>query len=222
MIEVTTLEQLTNLPEYKNGAIVISFWASWSKPSLQMNAVLEQLQKQYSSIKYVKVEAEEVEDITEKYEIESVPSFVFLKNGNKTELIKGANPQELTNAISNFGEKNAPSEPVVVSVQPAESLNDRLKKLINSNKVMAFIKGTPSAPQCGFSSKFVTILKDNGIQFGSFNILSDPDVRQGLKTYSNWPTYPQLYVNGELVGGLDILKELADEGELLSVVNGNK
>lgn len=68
--------------------------------------------------------------------------------------------------------------------------------------------GSPSSPRCGFSSSIVQILKENGIQFDYFDILSDENVRQGLKTYSNWPTYPQLYVHGKLVGGLDIVKEM--------------
>jgi Grx4 family monothiol glutaredoxin len=92
------------------------------------------------------------------------------------------------------------------------------------------MKGVPSAPQCGFSSKIVDILKKNNIKFSSFNILSDEEVRNGLKVclfvllliitkaYSNWPTYPQLYVNGKLVGGLDIVKELSEEGELLPMI----
>jgi len=84
---------------------------------------------------------------------------------------------------------------------------------------MAFIKGTPAVPQCGFSAKFVNILKELGVQYGSFNILSDSVIREGLKKYSNWPTYPQLYVNGELVGGLDIVKQLAEEGELIKMIN---
>lgn len=83
---------------------------------------------------------------------------------------------------------------------------------------MAFIKGTPAAPQCGFSRRFVELLKKEKITFGSFNILSDPGVRDGLKKFSNWPTYPQLYVNGELVGGLDVCTELAEQGELRTMI----
>lgn len=95
-----------------------------------------------------------------------------------------------------------------------ESLEQRLKKLINKEQVMLFMKGNPEQPQCGFSGKTCSLLKENNIEFGTFDILSDEDVRQGLKSYSNWPTYPQLYSGGKLIGGLDILKELADEGSL--------
>jgi len=100
-----------------------------------------------------------------------------------------------------------------------QSLNDRLASLINSHPVMVFMKGVPDAPKCGFSSKIVGILNQEGIKFGSFDILSDEEVRQGLKTYSNWPTYPQVYAKGKLVGGLDILKELQEQGELKEAVS---
>ena len=95
-----------------------------------------------------------------------------------------------------------------------DSLNSRLEKLINREPVMLFMKGAPAAEKCGFSRQIVALLQENGVQFGSFDILADEEVRQGLKTFSNWPTYPQLYAKGKLVGGLDIVKELVENGEL--------
>lgn len=88
-----------------------------------------------------------------------------------------------------------------------EDLNARLSELVKAAPVMLFMKGTPSAPQCGFSRQLVSILRENGVRYGFFNILADDDVRQGLKTFSDWPTFPQLYMGGELMGGLDIVKE---------------
>jgi Grx4 family monothiol glutaredoxin len=81
------------------------------------------------------------------------------------------------------------------------------------------MKGLPSAPQCGFSRSIIQILDDSGVPYDAFNILEDEEVRQGLKEFSNWPTFPQLYVKGELVGGLDICKELVEEGELADILN---
>lgn len=81
------------------------------------------------------------------------------------------------------------------------------------------MKGLPSAPQCGFSRSIIDILDETGVPYDAFNILEDEEVRQGLKEFSNWPTYPQLYVKGELVGGLDICKELVEEGELTDILN---
>ncbi|KAL8235597.1 hypothetical protein R6Q59_016678 [Mikania micrantha] len=99
------------------------------------------------------------------------------------------------------------------------SLEDHLKKLVSSTPVMLFMKGTPDAPRCGFSSKVVNALNEEGVKFGSFDILSDEDVRQGLKTYSNWPTFPQLYYKGELIGGCDIILELKSNGELAATLS---
>jgi Grx4 family monothiol glutaredoxin len=86
-----------------------------------------------------------------------------------------------------------------------EALYKRLDGLVKAAPVMLFMKGTPSAPKCGFSRTLVGLLRDRSIRYGFFNILADEDVRTGLKEYSDWPTFPQLYVDGELIGGLDIV-----------------
>ena len=99
---------------------------------------------------------------------------------------------------------------------PPSSLEERLRSLINKAAVMLFMKGSPDSPKCGFSRAIVDILRVNNIPFSSFDILTDEEVRAGLKTYSDWPTYPQLYVNGALIGGIDIVKELAAGEEPLA------
>ena len=96
----------------------------------------------------------------------------------------------------------------------AEPLDARLKKLTAQSPVMLFMKGSPDAPRCGFSRQIVELLNGESVTFGHFDILSDEEVRQGLKTFSNWPTYPQLYAEGSLIGGLDIVKEMKEDGEL--------
>lgn len=102
-----------------------------------------------------------------------------------------------------------------VLVTPA--INEtRLRNLVSSAPVILFMKGTPAEAKCGFSRKTVALLQANDIPFASFDILTDDAVRAGLKELFDWPTYPQLYVNGSLVGGLDILNEMAEEGELKS------
>lgn len=82
--------------------------------------------------------------------------------------------------------------------------------------VMLFMKGSPAAPRCGFSRQITEILSENNVPYASFDILTNESVREALKKYSDWPTYPQLYVSGELIGGLDILKEIASSGNLAS------
>ena len=105
-----------------------------------------------------------------------------------------------------------------VAVAATGSLEDRLRALINRAPVMLFMKGTPDAPQCGFSNRIVALLRTTGVPFETFDILSDESVRQGLKVYSNWPTFPQLYAAGELLGGLDIAIEMNASGELRDVL----
>ncbi|MQM18227.1 hypothetical protein Taro_051215 [Colocasia esculenta] len=104
-------------------------------------------------------------------------------------------------------------------VVPEETLEDRLRNLISSTPVMLFMKGTPDAPRCGFSSKVVDALRQEDVAFGSFDILADDEVRQGLKTFSNWPTFPQLYYKSELIGGCDIVLELHKNGELKATLS---
>ena len=96
----------------------------------------------------------------------------------------------------------------------SNEIHERIKSMVTSYPIMLFMKGTPDAPQCGFSSRVAMVLKDIGKPFASFDVLSDPTVRQGIKEYGNWPTIPQLYVNGELVGGSDIVSEMLISGEL--------
>ena len=100
----------------------------------------------------------------------------------------------------------------------ADDTRARIEDLIHKNKVMLFMKGTKQFPACGFSNAVVQILKKEGAAFETYNILSDPELRQALKEYSSWPTYPQLYVDGKFIGGCDIVTEMHQSGELTSVL----
>ncbi|MEO0878948.1 MAG: Grx4 family monothiol glutaredoxin [Pseudomonadota bacterium] len=95
-----------------------------------------------------------------------------------------------------------------------DAVHAQIKEKIDSNDVMLFMKGTPQFPQCGFSSAVVQILDYLGVDFGAENVLASDELRHGIKTYSEWPTIPQLYVKGEFVGGCDIVKEMFEQGEL--------
>ena len=98
------------------------------------------------------------------------------------------------------------------------SVADEIKEIIDSNRVVLFMKGTPDFPQCGFSGQVVHILKASGAKYAAVNVLADPDMRQGIKDYANWPTIPQLYVDGEFIGGCDIVTEMYEKGELQTLV----
>ena len=98
------------------------------------------------------------------------------------------------------------------------SAQQQIDEQITGNKIMLYMKGTPQFPQCGFSNQAVQLLQDCGAEFGSFDVLSDDAMRQGIKEYSSWPTIPQLYVDGKFVGGCDIMIELHQNGELQKLV----
>ena len=95
---------------------------------------------------------------------------------------------------------------------------DRIKQDVTSNPVVLYMKGTPVFPQCGFSAAVVQILSELGVKFKGIDVLTDPEIRQGIKEFSSWPTIPQLYVKGEFVGGCDIIREMFQAGELLTLM----
>lgn len=97
-------------------------------------------------------------------------------------------------------------------------INETIKSQLGDNPVILYMKGSPQAPQCGFSAKTVQALMACGERFAFVNILDNQELREALKVYSSWPTYPQLYINGELVGGCDIVLEMSENGELAKMV----
>ncbi|PGH08869.1 Grx4 family monothiol glutaredoxin [Polytolypa hystricis UAMH7299] len=231
--------------------LVLSFHTPWAAPCTQMNTVLSTLASTYApssppSTSFISINAEELPDISEQYDVTAVPFVVLIRDGQVLQSISGSDAIKVTNAIEQLapksgsgsgqtgtGDKSAippalATEPraqqtVPTTNEPAatngtapatqqptptkEELFSRLSELVKAASVMLFMKGTPSSPQCGFSRQIVAILRENGVKYGFFNILADEDVRQGLKEFADWPTFPQLWVRGELVGGLDIVKE---------------
>jgi len=95
-----------------------------------------------------------------------------------------------------------------------DDVNKKIKTIIDSNNIVLFMKGTPEAPQCGFSMAVSNILKHLKVKFEGINVLENNEIRQGIKDYTDWPTIPQLYIKGEFVGGCDIVKEMFEKGEL--------
>lgn len=109
----------------------------------------------------------------------------------------------------------------ILEVNKELELPEQIKSLLNSGKIVVFMKGNADMPMCGFSANTTAILKQLAVPFKTFNILNDEDIRQGLKEYSNWPTYPQVYVNGKLIGGNDIVTEMYQSGELQEYLANN-
>ena len=106
------------------------------------------------------------------------------------------------------------------SGQNTVTVNERIEQQLSEFSILLYMKGTPDFPQCGFSSQVVNALKACRKRFASMNILEEPELRQGLKDYSEWPTFPQLYVNGELLGGSDIVIQMYESGELQKLLEG--
>eukprot|EP00475_Leptophrys_vorax_P038239 TRINITY_DN6708_c0_g1_i3.p1 TRINITY_DN6708_c0_g1~~TRINITY_DN6708_c0_g1_i3.p1 ORF type:complete len:399 (+),score=-23.73 TRINITY_DN6708_c0_g1_i3:74-1198(+) len=244
-----------------------------------MDAVFLQLAAETPGASFVRVEAEEVPELSEQYAVPAVPFFLFFKNGQLVDRLEGANPPELAHkaslhlanaaasgnangAATNFGAGASAAVDVIESVlmsarahsnaeHPSRSINAapttttagadaigsapagsaaaspklspdlkaRLEALLSSAPVLLFMKGTAASPRCGFSSKVVAVLERElgpaaSGSFQTFDILADEEVRQGLKVLSDWPTYPQLYCRGELVGGCDIILQMHASGEL--------
>jgi Grx4 family monothiol glutaredoxin len=228
---------------------VIYFHAPWAAPCKQMSVILSTLASTYPAdapIAFYTLDAEELPDIAEQYDVTAVPFIVLQKEGKSLETVSGADPTKVRAAVEKYagagsGDTKTSLPPAQTVTKPApsqengtdstknlgayapsasdpktapeyssgdtskEELNERLGELVKAAPVMLFMKGTPSAPQCGFSRQTVSLLREKGIRYGFFNILADDEVRQGLKEYSDWPTFPQLYAEGELVGGLDIV-----------------
>lgn len=161
-----------------------------------------------NKIRFNIINAEDLADICLNYNITAVPTVLLIKEKKVVGRIDGVNISQLSIECEKLSGNTSNS-----TASP-ESLDDRLKKLINLSKVMIFMKGNREQPRCGFSKQLVEIINKHKVDYETFDILSDEEVRQGLKVYSDWPTYPQVYVNGELIGGLDIIKELEKSNEL--------
>lgn len=225
---------------------IISFTAQWAAPCKQMTTVLETLATSYPvteplTTSWVQMDAEEVIDVSDAFDVTAVPFLVLTRNNQVLETVSGSDAAKVRNAIekhanapqtsaTSSGAKTAstngatapaknlsqyaaaPEDPApehtTEKKETKEELHKRLATLVKAAPVMLFMKGTPSAPQCGFSRQTVALLRENSVKYGFFNILADDDVRQGLKEFADWPTFPQLWVDGELVGGLDIVRSV--------------
>lgn len=233
-VNMATIKEITSYSEWDahlaslppSTLLIISFHAPWAAPCAQMATVLSTLASEYpadGSTSWVSLNAEELSDISEKYDVTAVPFLVLSKNAKVLETVSGSSAVKVRNAIethagkpgattagatngASAGDAMAVDEPAETDPAKAkEELTKRLEELVKAAPVMLFMKGTPSGPQCGFSRQMVALLRENSVKYGFFNILADDEVRQGLKEFADWPTYPQLWIEGELVGGLDIV-----------------
>ncbi|KAF5672480.1 glutaredoxin [Fusarium circinatum] len=242
---MSTITEINSIPEWEQllGSVpsttllVASFHAPWAAPCAQMATVLSTLASEYPvteppTTKWVSINAEDLSDLSETYDVTAVPFLVLLRDGQVVETVSGSSAVKVRTAIETQAKQSGQnseqsaqngidSNDVEAKEQDPEKKKEELFKrlgdLVKAAPVMLFMKGTPSSPQCGFSRQLVGLLRDNSVKYGFFNILADDEVRQGLKEFADWPTYPQLWIDGELVGGLDIVKEeMANDAEFLT------
>lgn len=220
VIEIESEDQFSELTKADPTRLVaLYFHTPWAAPCQTMNSVIKTLAVANPSVTFLSINADDHLEISELFEVSAVPYIILIRNSTILKELSGADPKEFMAALNQFsGSKPATSAPIAAPAAPAETpepspveLDERLKKLTGAALVMLFMKGSPSSPQCGFSRQLVAILREHQVRFGFFDILKDDNVRQGLKAFSDWPTFPQLYINGEFQGGLDIIKELLEE-----------
>lgn len=212
IIEFKTEEEYSKFISSDKTSVIL-FSAPWAEQCKQIEDVFVEISKLgYTNLQFASLAAESFPEISMKVQIEAVPTVIFFTKGQAVNRVDGVNVASINQICKDLGSKSG--------AETGASLEDRLKALINMANVMIFMKGSREAPRCGFSKQLIAIVNDVGIDYTTFDILTDEEVRQGLKTYSDWPTYPQVYVKGELIGGLDIIKELVASGELESTLKG--
>ncbi|KAJ2391197.1 glutaredoxin [Coemansia sp. RSA 2611] len=223
LIELTQDSELKSVLETTNEVCVLYFWAPWAAQCTQVDEFIRKdLAVKYSKTKFFIIEAEKFDHISEGYEITAVPTVIITQKEKIVGRIEGVNIAKLAKDVNALCAAangiSAQAGDAAAKTEIEQDLNTRLKGLVERAPVMVFIKGTAVQPRCGFSKKIVGMLNEHNIKYGYFDILTDEEVRQGLKEYSDWPTYPQLYIQGELVGGLDIVQEMIESGELMDMI----
>lgn len=242
VIEIELEQQFTELTKADPSKLIaLYFHTPWAGPCKTMNQVFKTLadsKESDNSIIFLSINADELPEISEIFEVSAVPYFILIRNQTILKELSGADPKEFIQALNQFSNNTnstttSNNDNVQASInsttantnsnntttnapeveESEEALNERLNKLTKAAPIMLFMKGSPSSPQCGFSRQLVAILREHQVRFGFFDILKDDSVRQGLKKFSDWPTFPQLYINGEFQGGLDIIKESIEDDE---------
>jgi len=218
----------------KDFLLVVSFIAPWSENCNSTKELTRELltDPELKQVLFIELPAEEFPKISLRYDIKSVPSVLFIRKKEVIERLVGADVRNYAGRVVQFASDGSIVEGIPVrtvernnanaEAKNSVSLEDRLKALVNEDDVMIFMKGDPAQPRCGFSRQVVQLINDTGVKYKTFDILEDEDVRQGLKDYSNWQTYPQIYVKGQLVGGLDVLREMQEMGSLEGVLKGTE
>uniref|UniRef100_A0A5S6Q4S7 Glutaredoxin domain-containing protein n=2 Tax=Trichuris muris TaxID=70415 RepID=A0A5S6Q4S7_TRIMR len=195
--------------------LVLLFTAKWFEECSGIEHCLARF-GQRDRFVMAKVEVDDSSALPPRFSVSQIPTVVFIVNGEEVDRVEGFKTVDILNKLKFHAKLYIPG------FDNSDNMETRLRNLISMSKVMVFMKGTKQQPLCKFSRALVEILNNTGVSYETFNVLEDNDVREGLKKFSNWPTYPQVYVDGSLVGGLDIIRELDESKELLSTLRGNE
>lgn len=214
MVEVASDAELHNLCSSHSGLTTVLLWAPWHPPSVHLTTVLGAIAQEQTNVRFGKVNTDVCPGLATTFGADQVPFAVFLDpRCKKLDKLAGADPPKLVEKVKALSMRPFESaNAAAAGVEEGGDLNSKLKNLINCSPVMLFMKGSKHEPFCKFSKQAIGILNKYDSEYSTFDILKDEEVRQGLKDYSNWKTYPQLYINGELIGGVDIMKEMDEDG----------
>mmetsp|Transcript_54433 Transcript_54433/g.151629 ORF Transcript_54433/g.151629 Transcript_54433/m.151629 type:complete len:335 (+) Transcript_54433:67-1071(+) len=221
VVEASSEAELQSVYREHSGLTVVLLWAPWHPPSEHLTKVLDAMATQHMTVRFAKVNADVAPSVATALGANQVPFVVFLEpNGRQLDTLAGTDPPRLLEKVKALATRPFDKAANSTAAEATDSgdLNAKLKQLINSSPVMLFMKGSKVEPFCKFSKQAVALLSQHEIEYSTFDILQDEEVRAGLKEYSNWKTYPQLYINGELIGGIDIMKEMEADGSLTEAI----
>eukprot|EP00483_Globobulimina_turgida_P011512 UN11534 len=194
----------------KSSFCVLYFWTDWHNSCKQIQSVLSELSYDHKELQFYSINAEQFEDLTSLFNVESVPTIILCKKQTETKRLEGESIPNTVNTIKQFANHSQTDSSLILKPnyeeekekekekekESTQQLNQRIAKLIAAAPIMLFMKGTPQEPKCKFSRAIVEIFaQQNVTKYGYFNILNDVLVRNQIKIYSNWKTFPQLYIN---------------------------
>jgi Grx4 family monothiol glutaredoxin len=208
--------------------LILLCYTDWIEMCQHLREVFNELHKKYTNVTsayrpciFAELQADHINDVSLSLGVHAVPLTLVIEcdTGHILDRISGASSQELVQKLASL---MTPIHSTVKKEDEKQKITELCRQLTHRSPVIIFIKGTPREPRCGFTQQIIEILNHYpSLKYDSFDILQDESVRQGLKEYSHWPTYPQVYVNGQLIGGLDIVKELHQQGELEALWMGS-
>ncbi|RNF02760.1 thioredoxin-like protein [Trypanosoma conorhini] len=221
MRRISSLKEYVSLKEeaVKGLGLVVHFSAAWCEPCKEVRRLLEEYSSQYKEkVLFAEVDGDLAKEVSESEGVECVPFIIFFRTSSREKAeervadVVGAKVDQIEmNMVSLYGNGSDTQESF-------PGLTEYLKYLTSRKGVVVFVTGTPSRPRCGFTGRLFEMFHELGVKFIYYDVWASDEVCEGLKKYSDWPTFPQVYVDGELIGGFDVCSQLKETGELKTVL----